>query len=226
MTAEPNTPCLTLYPLSILSCSHLDLYQPHEAGAMEKVRIRDLRSLVQTEQDTGRWRFRRRREALLKSVFQGLTHSLIPTLPKIQADCDLCTRTMASQVLPVVNNPPANAEDMRHSGLIPGLGRSPGEGHGNPLQYACLENPYGQKSLAVHGVAKSQTQLKCLAHMHVPGLHEFPESWVCDPKSTWRKNVGSMKGKNKLERRGAFSVHFIFSCFWELADKRNFCSPS
>ena len=148
MTAEPNTPCLTLYPLSILSWSHLDLYQPHEAGAMEKVRIRDLRSLVQTEQDTGRWRFRRRREALLKSVFQGLTHSLIPTLPKIQADCDLCTRTMASQVLPVVNNPPANAEDMRHSGLIPGLGRSPGEGHGNPLQYACLENPYGQRSLA------------------------------------------------------------------------------
>ena len=33
-------------------------------------------------------------------------------------------------------------------GLIPGLGRSPGEGHGNPFQYSCLENPHGQKSLA------------------------------------------------------------------------------
>ena len=33
-------------------------------------------------------------------------------------------------------------------GLIPGLGRSPGEGHGNPLQYSCLENPHGQRSLA------------------------------------------------------------------------------
>ena len=33
-------------------------------------------------------------------------------------------------------------------GLIPGLGRSPGGGHGNPLQYACLENPHGQRSLA------------------------------------------------------------------------------
>ena len=33
-------------------------------------------------------------------------------------------------------------------GLIPGLGRSPGEGNGNPLQYSCLENPYGQRSLA------------------------------------------------------------------------------
>ena len=32
-------------------------------------------------------------------------------------------------------------------GLIPGLGRSPGEGNGNPLQYSCLENPYGQRSL-------------------------------------------------------------------------------
>ena len=37
--------------------------------------------------------------------------------------------------------------------LIPGVGRSPGGGHGNPLQYSCLENPYGP----VHGVAKSQT---------------------------------------------------------------------
>ena len=33
-------------------------------------------------------------------------------------------------------------------GLIPGWGKSPGEGHGNPLQYSCLENPHGQRSLA------------------------------------------------------------------------------
>ena len=38
-----------------------------------------------------------------------------------------------------------NAEDL---GFIPGLGRSPGGGHGNPLQYSCLENPHGQRSLA------------------------------------------------------------------------------
>ena len=44
---------------------------------------------------------------------------------------------------------------------IPGLGIAPGGGHGNPLQYSCLENPHGQRSLwaTVHGVAKSQTQL-------------------------------------------------------------------
>ena len=44
-------------------------------------------------------------------------------------------------------------------GLIPGLGRFPGEGNGNPLQYSCLENPMdrGAWQAAVHGVAKSQT---------------------------------------------------------------------
>ena len=40
----------------------------------------------------------------------------------------------------VLKNPPANAEDARDTGLIPGLGKSPGVGNGNPLQYSCLEN--------------------------------------------------------------------------------------
>ena len=44
--------------------------------------------------------------------------------------------------------PPANAGDVRDLGSIPGLGRPPGGGHGNPLQYSCLENPHGQRSLA------------------------------------------------------------------------------
>ena len=47
----------------------------------------------------------------------------------------------ASQVALVGKNPPANAGDVRDVGSIPGLGRSPGKGHGNPLQYFCLENP-------------------------------------------------------------------------------------
>ena len=51
-----------------------------------------------------------------------------------------------------------NAGDL---GLIPGLGRSPGEGNGSPLQYSCLEKPMdrGAWHAAVHGVAKSQTRL-------------------------------------------------------------------
>ena len=54
----------------------------------------------------------------------------------------------ASQVAVVVKNPPANSGDMRDVGLIPGSGRSPGEGNGNPIQYSCLKNPHGQRSLA------------------------------------------------------------------------------
>ena len=59
----------------------------------------------------------------------------------------------------VVKNPPANAGDVRDAGWIPGLGRSPGEGHGNPLQYSYLENPMdrGTWEATVHGIAKSRT---------------------------------------------------------------------
>ena len=57
----------------------------------------------------------------------------------------------------VVKNSPANAGDAGDVGLIPGLGRSLGEGNGNPLQCSCLENPMdrGAWRAAVHGVAKS-----------------------------------------------------------------------
>ena len=54
----------------------------------------------------------------------------------------------AFQVALVVKNLPANAGNVRDAGLIPGLGRSPGGGQGNPLQYSCLENLRGQRSLA------------------------------------------------------------------------------
>ena len=46
---------------------------------------------------------------------------------------------MTSQAALVVRNPPANVGDTRDMGLIPGLGRSPGGGHGNRLQYSCLD---------------------------------------------------------------------------------------
>ena len=62
---------------------------------------------------------------------------------------------------PVVKNPPASAGDDRDAGLIPGSGRSPGEGNGNPLQYSWLENPMerGAWWATVRGVTRSQTQL-------------------------------------------------------------------
>ena len=62
----------------------------------------------------------------------------------------------------MVKNPPANTRDIKDVGLIPGSGRSPGGGHGNPLQYSCLENPMdrGAWQATVHRVTQSQTQLK------------------------------------------------------------------
>ena len=58
----------------------------------------------------------------------------------------------------VVKNLPVNTGDVSDVGLIPGLGRSPGEGNGSPLQYSCLENLMDREAwwATVHGAAKSQ----------------------------------------------------------------------
>ena len=67
----------------------------------------------------------------------------------------------------VVKNPSASARDVRDVGSSPGSGRFPGGGHGNPLQYSCLENPMdrGAWQATVHRVAKIWRQLKQLS-MH------------------------------------------------------------
>ena len=59
----------------------------------------------------------------------------------------------------MVKNRPANAGDTRDVGLIPGLGKSPGVGNGDPLRYSCLESPMDRGAwwATVHGVAKSWT---------------------------------------------------------------------
>ena len=81
----------------------------------------------------------------------------------------LCPRSlillMDTDVVLMVKNPPANAGDIRDSGLIPGSGRSPGGGHGIPLQYSGLGNSMDRGAwwVTVHGVAKSWTPLSDLA---------------------------------------------------------------
>ena len=70
----------------------------------------------------------------------------------------------------MVANPPANAGETGDVGLIPGLGRSPGEENGNPLQYSCLENPIdrGDWWATVQGFTKSQTRLSdTRTHTHM-----------------------------------------------------------
>ena len=73
---------------------------------------------------------------------------------------------MVSQLALVVKNPPDDVGDPRDTDLIPGLGRSPGEGNGNPLQYFCLENSLGRGAwwAVVHGVTKSWARLSSPKH--------------------------------------------------------------
>ena len=100
---------------------------------------------------------------------------------------------LASQVVLVIKNPPANAGGVRDMGLVPGLGWSSGRGHSNPLQYPCLENPTdrGACEATVHRVAKSWAQPKRL----------------------------SMARQEKLQQHGSSSSVFLFfhvSTFWNL----------
>ena len=70
----------------------------------------------------------------------------------------------------MVKNSPANAGDTRDTVLIPGLGRFPGGRKGNPLQYSCLENPHGQRSLASYspwGCKESNTTAGLSMHTHI-----------------------------------------------------------
>ena len=90
----------------------------------------------------------------------------------------------ASEEALVVRKLPASAGDERDVGSIPGWGRSPGGGHGNPLQNSCLENPMdrGAWQYTVHGVTKSGPQLKQLSPRRCAfclwGLHySLRSSW-------------------------------------------------
>ena len=72
----------------------------------------------------------------------------------------------------MVKNLPANAGDIIDAHLIPGSGRSPGEGYGNLLQYSCLENPHGQRSLAGYspeGHKESDTTKKLSKQVYIGG---------------------------------------------------------
>ena len=66
--------------------------------------------------------------------------------PRKERDLPSHTTVGASQVVLVVKNPHANTGDARDMGSIPGLGKYPGGGHGNPVQYPCLENPTDRRA--------------------------------------------------------------------------------
>ena len=95
-----------------------------------------------------------------------MTLKVIPESLVLQFFLLLHTRESGpSREVPVVKNLPIHAGDLRDRGSIPGLGRSPGGGNGNPLQYSYLENPMDRGAwwASVHSVAKSWIRLKRLS---------------------------------------------------------------
>ena len=96
-------------------------------------------------------------------------------------------RTLPRKVVLMVKNLPVNEGDARDTGSIPGLGRSPGKGNGNPVQYSCLENSMdrGAWQATVHGVAKSCTWL--IEHTCT---HSHPLIWQFDFNVFWCRFLG------------------------------------
>ena len=93
------------------------------------------------------------REISIQSVYSNFSH-------RLESDLDACYFAQrASPVAQLVKILPANAGNARDMGLIPGSGRFPGEGNGNPLQYSCLENSMdrGAWLSTVYEVAESNT---------------------------------------------------------------------
>ena len=118
--------------------------------------------------------------------------------------CKFTLLERAFQVALVVKNPSANAGDPRDADSISGSERSLGGGHGNPLQYSCLENPINRGALraTARGVPKSQTRLKQLsAHalldwsMKVFSIHAFR-------KGTQWPEPGTPPGSLSFTNRG------------------------
>ena len=97
----------------------------------------------------------------------------------------------------VVKNPPAKAGDAGDTGSVLGSGRSPGGGHGNPLQYSGLENPYGQRSLGgyspwgrresgmTEGLSTHSTSNRHLRQVCGWGLHRVLQALSLGAERTW-----------------------------------------
>ena len=108
----------------------------------------------------------------------------------------------ASQVAQVVENQPANAGDVRDTGSIPGWGRSPGEGHDNPLQYSYLENPMdrGAWRVTVHRLHRVGQNWNDLARMHHLPRHVrlFATPYAVAHQAPWSMGFSRQEYRNGL----------------------------
>ena len=121
------------------------------------------------------------------------------------------------QVLLVVKNLPANAGDVRVAGSIPGLGSSSGEGNGNPLQYACLENPMdgGAWRATVHRVTKSRTRLKQFS------THTFMRLYVSHSSECMSIPISQFVPPSLS--LPCLHVHSVYLCLYSCPGDRYFC---
>ena len=96
-----------------------------------------------------------------REAWRAATHGVAKSRTQLSSLTELNWTEMSKETSLVAQTVKASAYNAGDLGLIPGLGRSPGEGNGNPLQYSCLENSMdrGAWQATVHGVAKSRTQL-------------------------------------------------------------------
>ena len=117
----------------------------------------------------------------------------------------------------VAKNPPASAGDKREVGLIPGSGRFPGGGHGNPLQYSCLEKSTdrGAWRTAVHRVSKSWTQLKWL-NTHIWYIRTVLGVKVVENFWMWNTSRGIMvrTKRNRVTEEGLIGgQEFLYTSY-------------
>ena len=147
----------------------------------------------------------------------GLCHFPSATSRILQASSFILRVIMPSvpTVGLVVKSLLANAGDTRDEGLIPGLGRSPGEGHSNSLECPCLENPMDSRAwwATVHRVAKSQTRLKQLntrthTHLHLMAFYSSKSPLIDPWTSQYLKPICSVVSKGFL-----FHVFIFLLCF-------------
>ena len=149
---------------------------------------------------------------------------LAPHFAKPATVWTLLPMEQASHVALVVKNPSANAGDIRDRGSTPGLGRYPGGGNGNPLQYSCLKNPMDRRVwwATVHRVAKSWTWLKWLsAHTCTDGISPQQRGLISylshlhlwAPIQPWLDPKALPKGPGGWESRAALQT---LQWLWEL----------
>ena len=125
----------------------------------------------------------------------------------------------------VVKNLSASAGDTRDMSLNPGSGRSPGGGHGNPLQYSCLENPMdsGAWPATVRRVAKSQIWLRWLSTTHTQHMiypkYMFLVLSQAKSVTNWYSSIHLFSLRYQIDCLTVFTGSFtakIYYCSWLL----------